>query len=146
MSPSFLRVKYLVAKEALGESELPFIEGPCVPGAMQAVYQSQLSPGRPAFCHGFWVKTGWGPLQAGLGELAPGQSGREARGPLTTATPAVQLPRFKWNGWRAQAQCPLSPKLSPGHDKVRGEEPFFLKKTQFLLGMETLPAWAGTRG
>lgn len=84
-----LRVKYLVAKEALGESELPFIEGPCVPGAMQAVYQSQLSPGRPAFCHGFWVKTGWGPLQAGLGELAPGQSGREARGPLTTATPAV---------------------------------------------------------
>ena len=43
-----LRVKYLVAKgEALGESELPFIEGSCVPGTMQAVYPSQLSQRRP---------------------------------------------------------------------------------------------------
>lgn len=43
-----LWVKYLVAKgEALGESELPFIEGPCVPGTIQGVYQSQLSQGGP---------------------------------------------------------------------------------------------------
>ena len=115
-----LRVKYLVAKgEALGESELPFIEGSRVPGTMQAVYQSQLSQGRPTFWRWFWVKTGWGHLQADLGELAPGQSGQEARGPLTTAMPAAQLPRFKWSGWRrAQAQCPLSPKLPPGPNKV----------------------------
>ena len=43
-----LRVKYLVARgEAFGASELPFIKGPCVPGTIQGVYQSQWSQGGP---------------------------------------------------------------------------------------------------
>ena len=49
---------------------------------------------------------------ADLGELAPGQGDWEARGPLTTVMPAVQLPEFKWRGWpRTLApSCHLDPK------------------------------------
>lgn len=137
MSPSFLTGQVLGwQKKHWGKVNSHLSKAPKV-GAMQAVYQSQLSPGLPAFCHGFWVKKGWGPSPGWFSELAPGQSGREARGSAhnshASVAPQVQVER----GWRAQAQCPSAPSCHLDPTRLGGEEPFLLKKTQFLLGMET---------
>ena len=106
-----LRVKYLVARgEAFGASELPFIKGPCVPGTIQVF--TKVSGARAA--HLLMVILGEDGV-ADLGELAPGQGDWEARGPLTTVMPAVQLPEFKWRGW-PRTLAPNCPK--PGPKKV----------------------------